>query len=263
MSLNAAHSPGRHFSVWIVDLLPSSWMKKVSIWVTLGAVVAAFAGGFSFANYLNRGQMTGLQAANSAVTSSSGQPASQQDTLTPEEIEQKLEEAKADPSNFGFQKGLGLGLYRYGAVRQDTAIIEKAIPVLERANGLNPDDFDVLVGLGNAYFDVGYFGKDNGSFEKARSFYSKALAKRPGDVEVITDVALSFFLMTPPEHVAAVREFEKALALEPKHEKSLGFLIQSLDALGRDASKYRETLRSINPQNPNLQPAVSNRGVNK
>jgi hypothetical protein len=61
--------------------------------------------------------------------------------------------------------------------------------------------------------------------------------------------------MTPPEHSAAVAEFEKSLAIDPKHEKSLGFLIQSLDALGRDATKHRETLRSINPQNPNLQRA--------
>ena len=235
-------------------------MKKVSIWVTLGAVLAAFAGGFSFANYLNRGQMSGVQNASAGPEQAAQQ---QQDTLTEAEIEQKLREAEANASNFAFQKGLGLGLYRYGAVRQDKAIIEKAIPVLERANGLNPDDFDVLVGLGNAHFDVGYFAKDNASFDKARTFYTKALDKRPGDVEVRTDLGLTYFLMTPPAHESAVREFEKALAIDPKHEKSLGFLIQSLDALGRGAAKHRETLRSINPQNPNLQPTADFTGVPK
>jgi tetratricopeptide (TPR) repeat protein len=226
---------------------------RVSIWVTIGSVIAAFVAGFSFANYLNRSQMTGIQSPATNVIPSTNQQSSQQATLTDEEIEQKLKEADANASDFAFQKGLGLGLYRYGAVREDKGIIEKSIPVLERANNINPDDFDVLVGLGNAHFDVGYFGKNNASFEKARAFYGKALTKRPGDVEVRTDVALTYYLMTPPEHGAAVTEFEKALAIDPKHEKALGFLIQSLDALGRDATKYRETLRSINPQNPNLQ----------
>lgn len=229
---------------------------RVSIWVTIGSVIAAFVAGFSFANYLNRSQMTGSPTPTATGAQSSNQQPPQQATLTDEEIEQKLKEAETNAADFAFQKGLGLGLYRYGAVREDKSIIEKSIPVLERANSINPDDFDVLVGLGNAHFDVGYFGKDNASFEKARAFYAKALTKRPGDVEVRTDVALTYYLMTPPEHAAAVTEFEKALAIDPKHEKALGFLIQSLDALGRDATKYRETLRSINPQNPNLDPAT-------
>ena len=238
-------------------------MKKVSIWVALGAVVAAFAGGFSFANYLNRGEVTGIQNGPADSRPPSSQATQQSDALTETEIEQKLQEAQANGSNFAFQKGLGLGLYRYGAVRQDKAVIEKAIPVLERANGLNPDDFDVLVGLGNAHFDVGYFTKDNKSFDRSRSYYARALSKRPGDIEVRTDVGLTFFLMTPPDHESAVLEFERALAIDAKHEKSLGFLIQSLDALGRDTTKYRETLRSINPQNPNLQPAGNPSGEPK
>lgn len=228
-------------------------MKSVSIWVAAGAVVVAFAGGFSFANYLNRGQMTVAQTQASPTADAS----SQTGTLSDEEIDQKLKEAEANSSNFAFQKGLGLGLYRYGAVRQDKTVIEKSIPVLERAVGLNGDDFDVLVGVGNAYFDLGYFGKENVPFEKARAYYTKALNKRPGDVEVRTDMALSYFLMNPPDHKNAVAEFEKAIAIDPKHEKALGFLIQSLDALGKDSTKYREILRTVNPQNPNLQaPAI-------
>lgn len=235
---------------------------KVSIWVVVGAAVAAFAGGFSFANYLNRGQMTGLPATQPA-SDRAIDPTARGGFLTEEEIQQKLNEAESDPLNFSFQKGLGLGLYRYGAVREDPSIIAKSVPALERATRLNPDDFDVLVGLGNAYFDLGYFGKENAQFEKARIYYSKALEKRSGDVEVRTDVALTYFLMKPPDHPNAIKEFEKALAIDPKHEKSLGFLIQSLDALGRESGKYRETLRSVNPQNPNLQPAANRPVANK
>ena len=236
-------------------------MIRVSIWVATGAAIAAFVAGFSFANYLNRSQMTGVPATTANPTQSSTQQNVQPAVLSNEEIEAKLQEAEANASNFAFQKSLGLGLYRYGAVREDKNIIEKAIPVLERAMGLNSDDFDVLVALGNAHFDVGYFGKDNSSFETARTYYAKALTKRPGDVEVRTDVALTYYLMTPPDHTSAVAEFEKALAIDPKHEKSLGFLIQSLDALGKDAAKFRETLMGINPQNPNLQRASKSPGT--
>lgn len=227
-------------------------MQKVSIWITLGAVLAAFVGGFTFANYLNKTQLNSSQPLQSQTGPSSNGATTQNETLSDEEIDQKLKEAASDPENFAFQKGLGLGLYRYGAVRENNNIIEKAIPVLERAYGLNRDDFDILVGLGNAHFDVGYHTKNNASFSTARTYYAKALAKRPSDVEVRTDVGLTYFLMSPPEQASAVTEFEKALAIDPKHEKTLGFLIQSLDALGKDASKYRERLKGVNPQNPNI-----------
>ena len=228
-------------------------MQKVSIWVTLGAALAAFVAGFTFANYLNKTQLNNPQPVQSQNDPSSNRSATQTDTLSDDEIDQKLKEAASDPENFAFQKGLGLGLYRYGAVRENENIIEKAIPVLERAYRLNPDDFDILVGLGNAHFDVGYHTKNNESFSTARTYYAKALAKRPSDIEVRTDVGLTYFLMSPPDQVSAVTEFEKALAIDPKHEKTLGFLIQSLDALGKDSSKFRETLKGVNPQNPNIQ----------
>lgn len=227
-------------------------MRKVSILVTICATLAAFAAGFSFANYLNRSRMTAAPAAQTGSQPSTPNSDAQQSILSDEEINSKIEESEADPSNFAFQKGLGIGLYRYGAMRQDKALIEKAIPVLVRANKLNGDDVDVLTALGNAHFDVGYFGKENSSLETARGFYAKALTKRPSDVEIRTDVGLTYFLMTPPEHAAAIAEFEKSLAIDPKHEKTLGLVIQSLDALGRDSSRYKETLRSINPKNPAL-----------
>ena len=233
-------------------------MKKVSLWITMCAALVAFVAGFSFANFLNRSGSSGMQAP-SPTEPRPDQSAAQQEssTLSDAEITQKLNEAERDPENFAFQKGLGIGLYRYGAVRQDKDIIERAIPVLDRAAKLNPDDFEVLVSLGNAHFDVGYFGKDNSSFGRARSLYLKALEKRPGDIEVRTDVGLTYFLMDPPDHTSAAAEFEKSLSIDQKHEKSLGFLIRSLEALGRDASKHRDTLRAINPRNP----ALSNSGT--
>lgn len=234
-------------------------MKQVSISVTIIVAVVAFAAGFWFANTLNRAETTSVQPSGvtSNTTAISGDANSQDVVLTEEEITAKIREADQNSGNFAFQKGLGLGLYRYGAMKEDKSVIERSIPILERANSLDAKDVDVLVGLGNAHFDVGYFGKNNQSFENARSYYSKALSERPKDVDVRTDVGLSYYLEQPPRYAEAISEFQKALEIEPKHEKTLGFLIRSLDSLKRDSSKYKDVLRTVNPQNPALQSGQS------
>ena len=224
-------------------------MKQISIWVTFLSVIAAFAGGFWLANYLNRSEITSLRSSGEQSRSDLEETnrSTQELTLSNAEIDTKLKEAEQNAGNFSFQKGLGLGLYRYGAMRQDKAIIEKAIPVIERANALDPSDVDVLVGLGNAYFDMGYFGKENKDFETARTYYAKALVKRPRDVEIITDLGLTFYLQQPPKYDEALAEFERALSIEPKHEKTLDFTIRTLSSLRKDTKEYVERLRSINP----------------
>jgi hypothetical protein len=58
--------------------------------------------------------------------------------LSDEEIDAKIAEADSNPENLQFQKGLGVALYRYGAMRQDVAVIDKALKILERAHQLDP-----------------------------------------------------------------------------------------------------------------------------
>lgn len=226
-------------------------MRNRSLWIALIAGIVCFVAGFSFANYLNRSELSGLRGENerlkTAQTSESGQL-----NLSDEEIDVKLAEAQQNSGNFNFQKSLGLGLYRYGAIKQDKAIIEKALPVLIRAHDLDASDYDVIVGLGNAYYDIGYFGKDNPSFDRSREFYGKALAKRANDIEVRTDLGLTFFLQDPPDYAAAIAEFERSLAIDPKHEKTLSFAALAMRNQNKDASKYSEVLRTVNPNSPTL-----------
>jgi tetratricopeptide (TPR) repeat protein len=238
-------------------------MSRISNWVTAVVAIVCLAAGFLLANLLNRSELNSLRAENERMRSNqaTSTQAVEDATLSSEEIDAKLRDSEQNASNFGFQKSLGLGLYRYGAIKKDKEIIQKAIPVLERANGLDANDFDVLVGLGNAYFDVGFFGKDNPSFEKSREFYSKALAAKPADIEVRTDLGLTYFLQQPSDHAAALIEFEKSLAINPKHEKTLQFAIQSLKTQGKDAGKYIEQLRAINPNNPTLAEIASQPSV--
>ena len=160
--------------------------------------------------------------------------------------------ADRDPGNFGFQKSLGMSLYRYASLKQDASILPDAIRIMQRALDLDPADRDLQIGLGNAHFDVGYFNKDNASFERARGFYDKALARVPTDTDVRTDVGLTYFLQTPPDLEMAVKEFEKGLEANPKHERSLQFLIQTYVKKSdtAKATKALERLKAANPSNP-------------
>lgn len=229
-------------------------MNRTSGLITIVAGIVCFIAGFVFANFLNRSELADLRGENERLKAGQTEAAktSQEVTLSLDEINTKLEEAKRNSADFSFQKSLGLGLYRYGAIKQDRAIIEKALPVLERAHSLDSNDYDVIVGLGNSYYDIGYFGKDNPSFQRSREFYSKALAARPKDVEVRTDLGLTYYLQDPPDYQAAISEFEKSLAIDPKHEKTLSFAALALKNQNLDATKYADVLRSINPNSPTL-----------
>jgi tetratricopeptide (TPR) repeat protein len=234
-------------------------MRTSAVWIALIAGIVCFVAGFSFANYLNRSELSGLRGENERLKTSQPSDPSQVD-LSDEEIEAKLAEANQNSGNFAFQKSLGLGLYRYGAIKQDKAIIEKALPVLIRAYGLDATDYDVIVGLGNTYYDIGYFGKDNPSFERSREFYSKALAKRPDDIEVRTDLGLTYFLQEPPDYPTAIAEFEKSLAIDPKHEKTLSFAALAMKNQSKDPAKYSNVLRTVNPNSPTLREIESPQG---
>jgi tetratricopeptide (TPR) repeat protein len=229
-------------------------MNRTSALITVVAGIVCFIAGFVFANFLNRSELSDLRGENERLKAGQTEAAktSQEVTLSLDEIDTKLTEAERNSTNFSFQKSLGLGLYRYGAIKQDKTIIEKALPVLERAYSLDSNDYDVIVGLGNSYYDIGYFGKDNPSFERSREFYRKALAARPADVEVRTDLGLTYFLQDPPDYQAAISEFEKSLAVDPKHEKTLSFAALALKNQNLDATKYSEVLRSVNPNSPTL-----------
>lgn len=231
-------------------------MEKKYLLLTVIAVLLSFIGGFLVANTINRGELAILRGENERLKNTQSPQAGPTElTLTNEEIDKKIAEAEQNSSNFEFQRNLGLALYRYGAMKQDPDLIDKAISVLERANSLNASDYDVMVGLGNAYFDRGYMRKDNAAFETSRTVYLKALEQKPADKDVRTDLGLTYFLQQPPDYAAAIKNFKQNLDSDPRHERSLQFMVQSLSKSGKndEAAKYYATLRSINPSNPTLQ----------
>lgn len=229
-------------------------MNKNSVLVAIIGTLGGFICGFIVANTINRSEITNLRnlaAAPSAnlQTTKSGEP---NDTLSPQEIKAKIDEADQNPTNFNYQKNLGIALYRYSAMKNDRTLLETALRILERAASLDQKDYDVLVALGNAHFDIGFVRKDAASFQKARELYLSALTQKPEDTDVRTDMGLTYFMQEPPDLEKAAAELQKVQAADPKHERSLQFLVQVLLKQNKraEADKAFSKLKTLNPSNP-------------
>ncbi|MFN6964758.1 MAG: tetratricopeptide repeat protein [Pyrinomonadaceae bacterium] len=232
-------------------------MQTRYIWLSVIAVLLAFAGGFLLANSLNRAELERLRAENESIKTSGGAPGTPGSTqkLSPDEIRAAVAEADAKASNFQTQKAIGLALYRYGAIERDSEVLKEAARLLERAAELDPKDVDVLIGAGNANFDYAYFNKLNEPFAVARKYYERALAQDPQNAEAHTEIGLTYFLQDPPDDTKAIENFRRSLALNGKYERGLEFMIQALARAGRkdEAQKYLDQLRQVNPQSSSLQ----------
>jgi tetratricopeptide (TPR) repeat protein len=198
---------------------------------------------------MNRSEINMLRAQGTRPAAQPTQSNPQDQTLTDAELKAKIDEADKNPSNFAFQKDLGIALYRYAAMKQDVGVLAEAQRILERANSLNNGDFDVVVALGNAYFDFAFDKKDAAGFQKARELYANALQIRPEDADVQTDVGISYYWQPSPDYNKAVSTLEKVGAANPTHTRSMQYLARSYIKLGKfaDAEKVMAKIKSVNP----------------
>ncbi len=227
-------------------------MNKSFIWISILAVLTAFAGGFLLANAFNRTELLNLKAENDKLKSASQTAEnSGSQELSEAEIKQKIAEADKNPENFTFQKNLGIGLYRYATIKQNPELLLEVERILKRAYELDAKDQEVLVFYGNTVFDIGYSKKDNAKFELARKLYSEALVRQPKDVDILTDFGLTYFYENPPQDELAITELQKVLAIKPDHERSLQYMTQIYTRQNNqsESQKYLTQLRKVNPQN--------------
>lgn len=205
------------------------------------------------ANALNRSEINTLTTENSRLSKAQTDQSNSQTelTLSEEEIRDKIAEADKNADNFAFQKGLGLGLYRYAMVKQDKKLLNEVAILLQRAYSLNSDDYEVIVSLGNIYFDLGQINKDTEHNEKAKNLYLKALEKNPQDLNVRTDLGLTYLLTNSPQTEKAIAELEKVLDINPQQERALQFITQAQIEQGNKekASAYLVKLKEVNSQN--------------
>jgi tetratricopeptide (TPR) repeat protein len=232
-------------------------MNTKTLALSVIAVILSFIGGFLLANSLNRSEINTLRAENERLKSSPADAAQNapDETLGEEEIRQKIAEADKNPNNFSYQRNLGLALYRYGAMKQNAGLIADAARLLERSYQNDPKDYDVVVALGNTYYDIGFFNSDQEGFKKARDFYQKALAQKPEDADVRVDLGLSYYLAEPADLERAAAELQKALEANPKNERALQFMTQTLIKQDKtaEAEKYLARLKELNPNTLSLE----------
>lgn len=156
------------------------------------------------------------------------------------EVSSAIEKARSDPQNFEAQMTAG-DLY-YQIQR-----FEEAAKFYEAAVKLKPSETEPLVKLGNALFDAE-------KYVEAEKYYSQVLETDPKNIMVRTDLGLTFYLREPRDIPRAIKEYEKALSLDPNHEITLQNLALAYRDAG-DASNLQKTiakLKSINSNNPAL-----------
>jgi tetratricopeptide (TPR) repeat protein len=231
-------------------------MNSKIIWLSIIGIIISFFGGFYLANSLNGNELLKLKAENEQLKKNiTESPQNSADSnLSDEEIRLRIAEADSNPGNFGFQRNLGMALLSYGVMKQNTDLISDSARLLQRAYNNDPKDFDVTVALGNAFYDIGSLKNDSENFKKAREFYSKALEQKPNDPTVRADFGSTFVFIDPPDFAKATVELQKALQLDPKNQRALLLMTQTLIKQNNpaEAEKYLARLKEINPQTPSL-----------
>ena len=228
-------------------------MNKKALIISIIAVLISFVAGFFIANAFNRKEINDLQAEVGRwknVQKNTPEPDSKT-PLTDDEIREAIAKADAKPEDLELQKNIALAIYGYTNSQQDTTWLPEIDRLLVRAYEKNPKDYTLIVTLANIYFDVSQSRDDPESLKKSREFYQKALEIKPNDTDVRSDLGLTYLLANPPENEKAVTEFNKALKINPKHEKALQNMAQAMIAAGKtkEAEDFINKLKEVNPKN--------------
>jgi tetratricopeptide (TPR) repeat protein len=223
-------------------------MKKVSIVITIIAIIASFIGGFLVANSLNRSELNDLRS--KVVTLQKNQKDDSDKTLTKDEIQARIAEADKNPENIDFQKNLAFALYAYANSKQDASLLPDILRILRRVYAKDDKNVDVVRTLGNLLFDIGQSKNDNANLIESREFYQKVLILKPNDVEIQTDLATTYLLETPPNAEKAMVELQKSLLINAKDEKTLQAVIQ-VNLMQNKLKEAEDSLKKLKEVNPN------------
>ena len=210
-------------------------MSKSILYGAAGLLIGAVIG-FLAANYVNRNAELGAAAAQP-------QPGPAQQTVVAEtsvdgtqaDVAEALNLADAEPQNFVAQMKAGDMYARIGR-------FEKAIEYYRRGLAVKPADFNANLVMANALFD-------SRQFDEAEVFYTKALLIKPEDVNARTDLGTTFVERSKPDYDRAIKEFNTALAVDPKNEPTLYYLGIAYFRKG-DRANAEKALAELEKANP-------------
>jgi tetratricopeptide (TPR) repeat protein len=231
-------------------------MNAKTFWLAILGIIISFFGGFYLANSLNGNELLKLQAENEQLKKglAAGPQNDADNTLSEEEIRQRISEADGNPDKIDFQRNLGLALLNYGILKQNPDLISESARLLQRAYDSNSKDFDVVVALGTAFYDIASMRREEAGFRKARDYYAKALELKPDNATVRADYGSTYVFVKPPDFEKASAELQKSLQQDPKNQRALLLMTQTLIKQNNpaEAEKYLARLKEINPQTPTI-----------
>jgi len=113
----------------------------------------------------------------------------------------------------------------------------------------DPKNIESRVQLGNLFFDAE-------QYPQSITWYEQASALNPGDTNVSTDLGVAYYYTNQPDR--ALAQFDKSLATDPKHIKTL-LNVGIVRAFGKNdlagAAKAWEEVVAISPDSPEGQAA--------
>jgi len=200
-------------------------------------LVVGLAIGFNAANSINRSSGAQFQLSEQPISQPAPDTPTTNDGMLPD-VAEMIQRAESEPQNFAAQM-------RTGDMYAQIGKFDQAVEFYKRGLLLKPDDFNANVVLANALFD-------SQKFEEAADYYEKAVKINGNDVNVRTDLGTTFVERPNPDYGRALKEFNAALALEPKHEPTLYYVGIAFLRKGEKekANQALVELQTANPSSP-------------
>jgi tetratricopeptide (TPR) repeat protein len=136
-----------------------------------------------------------------------------------------------------------------GQTARAAVLDETQVRALKSVAEREPSNAKPRIELANLYFDAE-------RYDDAIKWYAEAATLQPNDVNVSTDLGVSYYYTNQPDK--ALAQFERSLAIDPKHAKTLlnvgivrAFGKQDLDG----ASKAWQEVLKLAPDSPEAQAA--------
>lgn len=216
-------------------------MQKNNILFGIAGLIIGLVIGFFVTNSINRNSVSETEtASNKGDTTSVLDHGAKDSPVTQPagalaDVQTKLDKANNEPTNFAAQMQAGDMYSQIGK-------FEEAIKFYEKGVLLNPNNLQANLVLANAFFDAK-------QFENAEKYYAKVVAIDPKNTDARTDLATTLVERANPDFDRAVKEFQKSLEENPKHEPTLYNLavVYSRKGDAENAQKMLAQLESVNP----------------
>lgn len=246
-------------------------MNRHKIIFLIVGVVLGFVAGFALANGINRGEHDKLRAemvrlraeSEKKVGAQEAQGASPQPraddgssipNLSDEQLRNAVARADSSPGDAKLQQMSGQALYVYAREKGNAAILPDVVRILKRAQEADKKNLTTTTMLGDALYLLAQTTGETSHLADARKYYQQALAQKPDEVYVRTSLGLTYFYDKPPDPRSAIREYRRALEIDPRHEPTLRGLVAALVETGDfdEAEKRLKELEAGDPSSADL-----------